>query len=162
MSKKTFRKGKSKITYDDTGLKQIKKLFGDKNIPSIKVGILGEGNSRDDEGGITNAGVGAVHELGLGVPVRSFLRAPLINHYSEFLKKSGFFKKSEEIKASVESNGLKPLFEKMAVVAENVVDEAFNSGGFGEWKPSDMSKKKNDQTLVETQQLRESITSEVV
>lgn len=161
MSKKSFKKGKSSVTYSDTGFKQIKKLFKNRKIPKVKVGILGSGSDRDDNGELTNASIGAIHELGLGNPVRSFLRAPLINHYSKFLKKSGFFKNGEEIRESLENSSLKPLFEKMAVVAENVVDEAFQTGGFGEWKPSDMSKKKNNQTLVESQQLRDSITSEV-
>lgn len=159
---KSFKKGRSKVSYDDTGLKEIKKLFKGKDIPTIKVGILGNGNIRDENDGPTNAYIGSVHELGLGHnPIRSWLRAPLINHYAEELKKSGFFDNEDALKESIANNGLKPLFEKMAIVAENVVTGAFDSSGYGTWKPSNMSRKKNHQTLVETQQLRDSITSEV-
>ncbi len=62
---------------------------------------------------------------------------------------------------NVQHSELNLLVKKVAVVAEGIVAEAFDTGGFGQWPPSDMTHKKVHQTLVETQQLRNSITSEV-
>jgi phage gpG-like protein len=62
----------------------------------------------------------------------------------------------------LKSGTFTPWLKKVAVLAEGIVADAFASGGFGKWPPSDMTHKKNHQTLVETQQLRNSITSEVV
>jgi hypothetical protein len=45
--------------------------------------------------------------------------------------------------------------------AEKIIQDGFTSCGFGKWKPSDMTHKKVAMTLVETQQLMESISSEV-
>ena len=49
----------------------------------------------------------------------------------------------------------------MGAVGESIVQDAFSTGGFGKWKPSRMENKQTKQTLVETQQLRNSITSDV-
>lgn len=174
------------VEYKDLGLdKLIKALSKDNAIPSIKVGILGDGSKREvDTSSIkpgndlkskllskvlisttkylapTNAEIGAIHELGLGVPIRSFLRAPLVSHLKKYLEEAGAFDK-EALEEVAKSGKLIPFMQKIGLVAESVVQDAFNTGGFGEWKPSNMKNKKVQQTLVESQQLRESITSKV-
>lgn len=138
-------------------LQLIKSL--EKDSPMARVGILGDKNNRKDEG--SNATIGAKHEFGNeGMPIRSFLRVPITDNLQKFLEKSGAFDK-DALEQVVKSGSLQNWIEKVGIVAEDVVAEAFNTGGFGKWKPSDMRFKKNHQTLVETQQLRNSITSEV-
>jgi hypothetical protein len=61
------------------------------NEPLLKIGLLGdpEKNSRDGEIQ-TNVEIGISHELGLGVPKRSFIKAPFLRkqkEYGEKLKK---------------------------------------------------------------------------
>ncbi len=51
--------------------------------------------------------------------------------------------------------------KRIAIVALDVVLGAFATGGYGKWKPSNMEHKKVHMTLVETQQLRNSVTEEV-
>lgn len=132
-----------------------------KDVPHVKVGILGDKNARRD-GKETNASIGAKHEFGEdGLPMRSFLRVPITQHMQSYLEESGLFdkKSTEKILAS---GDLTSFVAKIGIVAENIVADAFDTGGFGRWQPSNMKFKTNAQTLVETQQLRNSISSEVV
>lgn len=149
-----------KDQFDDRGLTQLLKAFKTSNLPEGKLGILGDGNARSG-GESTNAEIGAKHELGLeGLPMRSFLRVPIIDLLESRLKESGAFKE-QAMKRVLKEGSLKPWMEKVMIISESIVSDGFSSGGFGKWKPSNMTNKTNHQTLVETQQLRNSITSEV-
>jgi len=150
------------------GLDKIMKALSGK-MPKARVGILGDKNVRGESAGSTqkkqagasNAEVGAAHEFGTAtLPQRSFLRVPISEHLAKKLEETGLTDK-ETLKEVIKSGTLVPWLKKVAIAAEGIVLEAFDSGGFGKWKPSDMTHKKNHQTLVETQQLRNSITSEV-
>lgn len=132
-----------------------------KGVQSVKVGILGEKTNRETEASETNASIGLRHEFGtVHMPRRSFLREPLNDNLQAYLDKTGLFTK-EAVAEVIKGKTFEPWAEKIAITAVQVVSEAFDSGGFGKWKPSDMSLKENQQTLVETQQLRNSIAYEV-
>lgn len=155
-----------KIDSDKIEFKGLDRLINvlKKNKVEINVGILGDKDNRssDEKEASSNATIGLVHEFGSfekNIPMRSFLRMPLSQHLYDKLNASGFFKK--EIEEIIKENGLKGFADKIAIVAENTVKEAFATGGFGEWEPSNMKYKKVQMTLVETQQLRNSIISEV-
>lgn len=146
------------------GLDKLAKAF--KRIPEIHVGILGDGAARAPKPGekaqLSNAQIGAMHEFGTTKsPQRSFLRVPLIDNLNKRLAQSGVLTK-KSIDEAIKTGTLMPIMKKIGIVAEDVVLGAFDSGGYGNWKPSNMKNKKNHQTLVETQQLRNSITNEVV
>lgn len=132
--------------------------------PQIRVGILGDKSARTtptSKQAPTNATIGAAHEFGTSkLRQRSFLRVPISEHLAAKMENSGALDK-DVLAAVIASGTIVPWAQKIAVLAEGIVAEAFDTGGFGKWKPSDMSKKKNSQTLIETQQLRNSITSEV-
>lgn len=130
-------------------------------LPVAKVGIMGKNSGRPN-GAKTNAEVGATHEFGTEkLPIRSFLRVPITDNFNKYLQKSGAF--SEDIIAKiVAEKSLLNFVRTLGFVGVQIVGDAFASGGFGKWKPSNMKFKKNHQTLVETQQLRNSITSEVI
>lgn len=140
-------------------LEDIIRTFGTK-LPVAKVGILGKNATRKD-GKETNYEIGKKHEFGEdGLPIRSFLRMPIVEKFPKALQSSGFFEKKVFEKA-LASGSLYSIVEKLGILGEVVVLEAFETGGFGNWKPSNMKYKKNHQTLVETQQLKDSISSEV-
>lgn len=147
------------IEYKDKGLKNLIRMLK-KNKASVRVGILGGHNARKEQG-TTNASIGVKHEFGReGMPMRSFLRMPLNLKLQKYLNKTGFYDASK-IAEMVNKMTFVPWLDKIGVVCEAVIQDAFASGGFGQWKPSDMRYKQNHQTLVETQQLRNSITHEV-
>jgi hypothetical protein len=146
------------IEYNDRNLKKLIKAFD--NIPYVKVGILGKTKSRS-EGDIDNVKLGVIHEFGTDkIPMRSFLRIPIAENLDQYLKSAGAFKKNV-IKKIISEESLEDFVKKIGKVAEKIVLDAFNTGGFGKWKPSNMKYKKVKQTLVETTQLRDSITSEI-
>lgn len=146
------------IEYKDLGLKKLVQIFNGR-MPTARVGILGNTTGRD--GQLTNAQVGAFHEFGTSkLPIRSFLRVPILENFRRFLYKSNQFTPGK-LKEVVAAGSARKWVEIIGVIAEDVVAEAFATGGFGKWKPSNMKFKKNHQTLVETQQLRDSITSDV-
>lgn len=143
------------------GLKGILKALGGK-APVARIGILGSSGRKD--GKTTNALVGAVHEFGTSaVPMRSFLRMPLTEHLEKGLQKSGAFTEGA-VNDVIKQGSMKPWVEKMAIEAVGIVLEAFDTEGFGKWtplNPKTLDHKKVKQTLVETQQLRNSITYDV-
>ena len=147
--------------YNDDNLEKLIKALKPQTLPVGKIGVLGKKNQRSGEGESTNAEIGAKHELGLdGMPKRSWLRVPLIDNLEKYLKEAGAFS-PQVVKQIIKLGSFKPFMEKAMIVCERIVADGFNSGGFGKWKPSDMTKKKVHLTLVETQQLRNSVTSEV-
>ena len=146
------------VEFKDFGLKALIDALG-KDLPKAKVGVLGDKNSRKDSN--SNATIGAKHEFGEeGMPIRSFLRMPITNQLQKYLENSKAFT-PDVLAEIIKEKSLDAWMKKVGVTAEAVVLEAFNSGGFGEWVPSNMKYKKNHQTLVETKQLRDSITSAV-
>lgn len=149
-------------TLDVRGLDALIKVTGAKS-PSVRVGILGgkAARNQDNSSGVNNAEVGSFHEFGTSeLPQRSFLRVPIADHLEKEMERAGAFDE-DVLSAAMKEKSLVPYMKKIAALAEEIVLQAFASGGFGKWRPSNMEHKKNAQTLVETHQLRDSITSEV-
>lgn len=141
------------------GLDQILAAFKGK-LPVVKIGILGSSDGRSKGG--SNAEIGMKHEFGIGVPRRSFLRQPIIENLDAYLLKSKAFDK-ETLAEVVRSHSVLPWLKKVGIVAESIVQDAFDTGGFGKWAPWSPGYSSNTgNLLVDTQQLRNSISSEVV
>jgi phage gpG-like protein len=148
------------IEINNKNLLKLIKALGITRVPVARVGVLGDKNARSGAAN-SNATVGARHEFGSEtMPKRSFLRMPLTNEFNKMMKKSRAFGK-DALASVVRLGSIVPWMEKIGIIGVSTVLEAFNTGGFGQWKPSDMKRKKVHMTLVETQQLRESITSDV-
>lgn len=147
------------VTLKVDGLDKLLKALKSKP-PVARVGILGSKNARSGKEN-SNATVGAAHEFGTSkLPMRSFLRVPLTDNLQKYMEKSGLLDK-EAMELVIKQGSLVPWIKKVAIIGESIVLDAFSSGGFGKWKPSNMDKKLVKMTLVETQQLRNAITSEV-
>lgn len=127
----------------------------------VKVGIIGKNGRRESTQ--TNAQIGAKHEFGSEkLPIRSFLRMPLTEYLQKYLEKSKDAIFTDDlIKRILAAKSLAPLFERIGIIGVRIVMDAFNSTGFGKWRPSIMEFKNNHQTLVETGQLMKSIEYEV-
>lgn len=156
-------------TMDIRGLDKVLKALKSKRPPVVRVGVLGNAAAQPHPGadGLygnkipTNAQVGAWHEFGTTkMPIRSFLRMPLTALLEKRLAQSGSFTR-DALQRVLSEGTLEPWCEKMGVVAVAIVNEAFQTEGFGIWPKSDMRRKKTKVTLTETTQLRNSITYEV-
>lgn len=147
----------SNVSLNLDGLDKLEKILK-KHKATIKVGILG---SKPREDGGSNAMIGLVHEFGSvekNIPERSFLRLPLTWKLPYVLDQSKLLTK-KELESAIEKGEMVQLFEEIGQRAVAIVHEAFDSGTY--WIPSDMTNKKVHQTLVESQQLRDSIEYEV-
>lgn len=145
------------ITSDFSKLNQFVK--GLKSPYVVDVGIFGKKNGRD-KGGQTNAEIGFRHEFGKGVPKRSFLRMPIFQYSEDILaavKKAGALKKIADGK-------MIGVLADLGVACEAVILQAFASRGWGSWapnRPSTVRRKGSDSPLIDTGQLRRSISSAV-
>jgi hypothetical protein len=149
-------------TVNVAGLDKLLKALKAKP-PNARVGILGPKDARK-EGEVGNADIGAAHEYGdpgRGLPQRSFLRIPLADNLQKAMESEGAFSE-EELKEVLRSGSVMAWLKKVAVLAEGVVREAFDLEGPGwpEWSDPDYENN-TGKILQDTQQLRESIISEV-
>lgn len=138
-------------------LKNIKKPVG------VKVGVLGSTDAREGEP-ITNAQVGLKNEFGSvseNIPARSFLRMPLETKEKELEQTFS----QPDVKKMILKGDIKGAMTELGFTAEKIIDDAFKSRGFGSWKPNapyTIAKKGSSEPLIDTSQLRRSITSKVV
>ena len=107
-------------------------IEGLKRRASIQVGVFADKSARTD-GGLTNAGLAAIHEYGSAehnLPPRSMLRVPIGEHIKEIM---------EPIKGKavlmLKSGSLLNLYKTIGIAAEKVVLGAFETGGYGKWPP---------------------------
>ena len=129
-----------------------------------KIGILGSESSREDDG-INNAELGLVHEFGSvkkGIPMRSWLRYPIIHNTGAIIKKISKFKNKIEQDVQ-DGNGQERLMEKLMGTLESVIQKAFSTAGFGTWKPKEPTKKNKGKTspLIMTGEFRKSVSWEI-
>lgn len=112
--------------------------------------------------GTRNATIGSYHEFGTStIPQRSFLRMPLTEAFPKVLANSGAFDK-DTLKQVVDQASMKPWLQKIAILAEGTIQDAFDTGGFGKWPPhSPNTHSITGQLLVETGQLRNAVFVEI-
>lgn len=151
-----------KIDFNIEGLERIRGNLEESKL-TAKLGIFGDKNKRDDKTGKTNADIGAAHEFGVltkKLPRRSFLLDPLTIKGKELTKKVGQII-DEYIN---EENGINKILELVGIFGESIVQEAFETGGFGAWQPikeTTANKKGSSQILIDSSQLRRSVISKV-
>ena len=149
------------IKYNLGHLQAFVKSLDDKR--QVQVGIFGQKSKRNNEGTVTNAELGAIHEYGSfsrGIPARSFLRMPIMTKTQQIMKQT-----APAAKGMVANNSLVKTLKVLGSSCEAAVEEAFASRGFGSWKPdapATVRRKKSETPLIDTSQLRRSIASRVV
>lgn len=151
----------TKIDFDNSGFKIVKGAL--KDSLKTRVGILGSKASADHGDGMTNVEIGSIHEFGSisrNIPARSFLRIPLEEHIWEWVKKN-----KDRYNELLETGSVEKWYVALGFEAERIVDEAFTTSGYGKWqalKPITIKRKGSAMPLIDTGQLRASITSQVI
>lgn len=127
-----------------------------------RIGIFSDKNQRVGKE-LTNTQVGARHEFGViseGLPRRSFLRDPLTLKSKELLKQA-----KKIIAANIDKeDGIEEIFELIGIAGEAIVQEAFETGGFGTWQSltqRTINEKGSSSILIDSSQLRGAVTSKV-
>lgn len=153
----------TKINFDLSGLDKLRKQLGENMI--AKVGYLGSGKGQEQHAGTqaTNTDIALVHEFGSAtnnIPPRSTLRMPIEHKKEEIVT----FLQSDKIKKLIEAGEITKVYQLLGVFGEKIVQEAFESGGFGMWPPlkeATIKAKGGDAILIDTGQLRRAVSSEV-
>lgn len=153
----------TKINFNLDGLEDIKKKVG--STMRARVGVLGGQAVRDDQGGgITNAELMLIHMFGSvsrNIPPRDPLIMPIEKNRRELIRRL----QSGAMREAFNRGDYKHMFEILGVVAESFVQEAFETGGWGQWKgleESTIKAKGSSAILIDTGQLRRSVSSDVV
>ena len=125
----------------------------------VKVGLFGDHKTqRTGKEPITNLELGIIHEFGsisAHIPPRSFLRMPIMEKRADILK----FGASKKISELLLAGDKKKALGLLGAFAKNVIQSAFDSGGFGKWAPL---KHRVGKILDDTSQMRRAIWSKVV
>lgn len=120
----------------------------------LEVGIRQrEGSVQYPGEDVTLATVGAFHEVGLGVPQRSFLRSTLLQNLTEYQR--GFVKalRHREPRTKLQLLGFKIVADIQSRIRSNIPPELSRLT---------VSKKGSSTALIDTGRLIQSITSAVV
>lgn len=155
-------------------VKKLKTLIGYlvSGLPKVRVGVIGSKAAvkrKDGEHqGLTNAEIGFINEFGKmtgkhRIQPRSFIFMPLRLYLNDYLKKHQSTSKAEFEKA-VQNGKAEGFAKKVGLVAEECIQDAFATRGFGNWEPNaayTVALKGSDSPLIDTGELRRSISSEV-
>ena len=166
-----------KMSGDDfKGIKNLAENLAKLKGLQAKVGVFG---GRHPGSGESIPDIAMLHEFGSqtarsfnykgqtikikGVPTRSFLRMPLTTRKSKVIGDKEEMKKY--VIYALQTGHVNVPLEIMGRRAEEVIQDAFDSGGYGQWDKN-ISKeyialKGSDTPLIDTGFLRQSITSKL-
>lgn len=129
-----------------------------------RVGILGSNaGQKHPDGDLTNAEIGVIQEFGSvsrNIPPRSFLRMPIERKTEYLVQRMGV----SRVRDAMNQGDIFTVYKILGIAAEGVVKDAFSSRGYGTWKAnasSTVAAKGSDAPLIDTGQLRRSISSDV-
>jgi hypothetical protein len=154
-----FSDGQSEITGDFSKLEKLIEELDANH--SVDVGVFSDAKTAD---GVQVAEYGAYNEFGSIVvkdrpPKRSFIRMPI----EQKQDKIGAYV-SGKAKAHLESGDVKAVFQDIGIAAESVIQEAFDTQGFGSWAPdadSTVARKGSSTPMIDDGTLRKAITHRV-
>jgi phage gpG-like protein len=153
---------KTRVKIDLAGFEKIRETLGKDYY--VKVGVLGNAKNVRNGDGITNAEAAVIHIFGSvtnNIPPRDFLVMPIETHAKEIVQ----FLDTSKVKRLITEGKIVDVYKSLGVIAEGYVLGAFASGGYGKWpalKDATVRRKGSSKPLIDTGQLRRSVTSQVV
>lgn len=141
---------KTEIKFDKKGLEELERML--KNQYYLRIGIIGSKaqGQHDKDSGLTNAELGSIHEQpdgkGKKMPRRSFLEDSLklkLNFNDEQFKemRKSLFNKVFDKQKPIE------FLNELGVKCLQIIEEGFETNGFGLWKPVAKQKERDDEVL---------------
>lgn len=136
---------------------------------AARVGLIGgkagqKHKAKPGEAPLTNVEIGVVQELGSEtrhIPARSFLRMPIEVNKKEIVRFVG----GTKMKGLIMDGKIKEAFTLLGIFGEKIVQEGFETRGFGRWVPNaqrTIDEKGSDSPLIDEGQLRRAVSSDVV
>lgn len=147
-----------------TGLRTLQHQLGELESMRVEVGLLEDtaGRSASSNRLQDNPSIGFEHEFGSvlrNIPERSFIRMPLMLHLGNAVSAG------VDWVQLLKHKGSKFVLARLGVVAEEVIQEGFATGGYGTWpqlQPDTIRRKGSSAILIESAQMRKAVTSRVV
>lgn len=150
----------SNIKIDLSGLQQLDKFLS--NQKQALLGIFQSKDARDD--GNSNVAIGATHEFGSfseNIPQRSWLRMPVNVKAKDIAGNAAIAIKNN----LTNPKGADIVADAIGAAGKGVIQEAFGTRGFGQWKPNapiTITRKKGKTTpLIAKADFRQAITYSV-
>ena len=146
-------------TEHNGGLKGFLERFREIGKPKVYIGVPASKNGMH-EGGINMATLLALHVLGApsrGIPQRDPLRPPLIANAQRYTDLLAIGLKN----ALSDGTDPKLVYEKIGIVATNDVYDYFVTGNFKPLSEKTIKAKGSSKPLIDSEELRSSITYEV-
>lgn len=143
----------------DRGYDRIKKQLFRRGTSRLVVGILAP-EGQKDRGGVTNAQLGAIHEFGApraNIPERSFLRRTFDERQAEYERSL----RSAIGKVVDRGGSLRLALERLGARAAADVQNTIARGIPPPNAPRTVAKKGSSTPLIDTGQLRQSISYDV-
>lgn len=146
-----------------TGLRTLQRQLKELNTMEAHVGLFADNAGRvAKENRIAhNPSLGYVHEFTpVKGGVRSWLRMPLLTRLGPVIKSkgAGWFN-------TLHKQGAKRTLGLLGAVGEDVIQEAFATGGWGQWPTlsrETIRRKGSSAILIESAQMRKAVASRVV
>ena len=151
-----FSDGQSEVSGDFSKLEALIADLKEKHF--VDIGVLESGSTPN---GKSIAEYGAYNEFGSITrpdhpPKRSFIRMPLSEHSDKVVSYV-----EKHAKEHLEASDVLGIFEDIGIAGESVIQEAFDTRGFGTWpenKPSTIARKGSDTPLIDDGTLRHAIS----
>lgn len=152
----------AKVTVNLKGVDDIRR--GLRKGQYVKVGVFGDHKAERTDATINNVELAVIQQFGSltnNIPARPFIDMPLRYKRAELLK----FAASKTIADLLLAGNMKRALALLGVKAENIIQQAFDTRGFGQWRanaPRTIAAKGSDMPLINEGQLRRSVWSKVV
>lgn len=139
------------VTLNLDEMRALKAELDKANGARVRVGILGDKAGRwgPGSGDLNNPSLGATHEFGSiqkNIPARSFLRVPLMTRLPAEVDRIG----RVVWRTMILERSVLTTLRALGVLAENIVQRAFETGGFGQWAPLSPRYARWKETLIRT------------
>jgi len=152
-----IRDGQSEITGDFSGLENL--IKGLKEPHGVDIGYFKDAKTPDGQSVAQYMAANEFGSIERKLPVRSSIRMPLEKKQKEI---SDYV--AGRSKGHIEQGDIKAIFEDIGIAGQAKIQEAFDTGGFGEW-PADsdgtIARKGSDSVLIDTGLARKAVTYEV-
>lgn len=139
------------------GLQRLQDFLEAMGDSKVYVGVNKDTNGRG-KGEVGNALIAFVHEFGIGVPERSFLRSTIIENAEKYRKIQ-----VDNILPAIASGTLTAdeAYRRLGLVVSNDVKLKMANGNFTPLNQKTIDRKGSSKPLIDTGELRQSITYEV-
>jgi hypothetical protein len=146
-------------------LQTLRRQVGEIETHRAQVGLFADnaGRSADENRIAHNPSLGFVHEFGdikHNIPERSFIRMPLWSKLGDLITMQG-----TNWLYIMRTRGVKRMLAHLGAMAEDLIQEAFSTRGFGQWpelKRETIRRKGSSAILIESAQMRKAVAYRVI